>query len=131
MGLRGVVIGNPGRDQLTRVIQAEEQALVQQLVPHAAIERLAIAILHRLARGDVVPLNPVLGTQARMAFEVNSVPLSETIIPGLPRRAINGVSSRATRLPEIEVSGIAARHSRVTSSTMFRIRKRRPLANWS
>ena len=55
--------------------------------------------------------------QANMAFEVNSVPLSETIMPGLPRRLINAVSSRATRRPEIEVSGIAARHSRVTSST--------------
>jgi hypothetical protein len=41
------------------------------------------------------------------------------------------VSSRATRRPEIEVSGIAVRHSRVTSSTTFRIRKRRPHANWS
>src|ERR1700722_19735780 len=48
--------------------------------------------------------------QANMAFEVNSVPLSETIMPGLPRRLINAVSSRATRRPEIEVSGIAARH---------------------
>lgn len=47
-----------------------------------------------------------------MAFEVSSVPLSETIIPGLPRRSISVVSSRATRRPEIVVSGIAARHSR-------------------
>src|SRR5271170_1441795 len=69
--------------------------------------------------------------QANMAFEVNSVPLSETIMPGLPRRSISAVSSRATRRPEIEVSGIAARHSRVTSSTMLRIRNRRPKANWS
>src|SRR5271156_3051276 len=52
--------------------------------------------------------------QANRAFEVNSVPLSETIMPGLPRRSINAVSSGATRRPEIEVSGIAARHSRVT-----------------
>jgi hypothetical protein len=42
-----------------------------------------------------------------MAFDVNSVPLSETIIPGLPRLSINAVNSRATRRPEIEVSGIA------------------------
>ena len=34
-------------------------------------------------------------------------------------------------MSEIDGSGIAARHSRVTSSTMLRIRKRRPLANWS
>ena len=54
-----------------------------------------------------------------------------TIMPGLPRRSISAVSSRATRRPEIEVSGIAARHSRVTSSTTFRMRNRRPPANWS
>ncbi len=45
-----------------------------------------------------------------MAFEVNSVPWSETIMPGLPRRRMSVDNSRATRLPEIEVSGIAARH---------------------
>src|ERR1700722_14659624 len=38
--------------------------------------------------------------QANMAFEVNSVPLSETIMPGLPRRLINAVSSRAPRRPD-------------------------------
>jgi hypothetical protein len=66
-----------------------------------------------------------------MAFEVNSVPLSETIICGLPRTLTIMVSSRATRLPEIDVSGTAAKHSRVTSSTMLRMRKRRPWASWS
>jgi hypothetical protein len=45
--------------------------------------------------------------------EVNSVPLSLTIMPGRPRRATSAASSRATRRPEIEVSGIAAKHSRV------------------
>jgi hypothetical protein len=49
--------------------------------------------------------------QVSMALQVNSVPLSETIMPGLPRRAISAVSSRATRRPGIEVSGIAAKHS--------------------
>src|SRR3954465_6847789 len=66
-----------------------------------------------------------------MALEVNSVPLSDTIICGLPRTPLIVGSSRAPRLPEIDGSGIAARHSRVTSSTMLRMRKRRPRANWS
>jgi hypothetical protein len=52
-----------------------------------------------------------------MAFEVNPVPLSETIMPGLPLRSTSVVNSRATRRPDIDVSGIAARYSRVTSST--------------
>jgi hypothetical protein len=67
--------------------------------------------------------------QARMAFEVNSVPWSKTIMSGLPRRMIRSVSSRATRRPEIDVSGMAARHSRVTPSTMLSARKRRPQAS--
>ena len=66
-----------------------------------------------------------------MACEVNSVPLSLTIMPGLPLRSMSAVSSLATRWPEIEVSGMAARHSWVTSSTMLRILNRRPLAIWS
>jgi hypothetical protein len=56
---------------------------------------------------QTIPLSCV---QASMAFDVNSVPLSETIMPGFPRRLISAVSSRATRRPEIDVSGIAARH---------------------
>jgi hypothetical protein len=39
------------------------------------------------------------------ALDVNSVPLSDTIIPGFPRVSVIVASSRATRLPEIEVSG--------------------------
>ena len=61
----------------------------------------------------------------------SNVPLSQTIMPGLPRRPISAESSRATRAPEKDVSGIAAKHSRVTSSTILKIRKRRPFANWS
>ena len=57
-----------------------------------------------------------------MAFEVNSVPLSDTIMPGLPRRLINAVSSLATRRPDIEVSGIAARHSHESWSAIFAAR---------
>ena len=56
---------------------------------------------------------------------------SDTIMSGLSRRPINSVSSRETRRLEIEVSGSAARHSRVTSSTKFSTLKRRPHANWS
>ncbi len=51
--------------------------------------------------------------------------------PGLAAAGDDASSSRATRRPEIEVSGIAARHSFVTSSMTFRMRKRRPEPNWS
>jgi hypothetical protein len=50
-------------------------------------------------------LTPAFLHQTSMALQMNSVPLSETIEPGLPRRATIAGSSRATRRPEIEVSG--------------------------
>ncbi len=50
---------------------------------------------------------------------------------GLPRRSISAVSSRTTRRPEIDVSGTAARHSLVTSSTTLSTRNRLPDAIWS
>jgi hypothetical protein len=98
---------------LRGMLEAEEQALVQELVAHASVEALNVAILHRLARRDVVPFVAVILRPGEDCVRVNSVPWSETIMPGLPRRPIRSVSSRATRRPEIEVSGIAARHSRV------------------
>lgn len=42
----------------------------------------------------------------------------------LPAALDQGASSRPTQRPEIEVSGIAARHSRVTSLTTLSTRKR-------
>ena len=39
------------------MIQAEKEGLVEQLVAHAAVEALDVAILHRLAWGDVMPLD--------------------------------------------------------------------------
>ena len=126
-----VVVAGPVRDLCPGMIEAEEQALVEKFVSHAAIEALAEAVLHRLSRRDEMPDDRVVVRPGRMAFEVNSVPLSDTIMPGLPRRSIKTVSSRATRRPEIDVSEIAAKHSRVMSSTMFRMRSRRPQASWS
>ena len=55
---------------------------------------------------------------------VSSVPLSLTIMAGLPRASMRVSSSRATRIPDSEVSATNARHSRVKSSTMAKIRKR-------
>jgi len=65
------------------------------------------------------------------ALDVSSVPLSLTTVVGLPRRMTRAASSRATRLPEIDVSTTAARHSRVTSSMTFSTRNRLPLTSWS
>ena len=39
------------------MVEREEQGLVQQLIPHLAIEALDVAVLHWLPRHDVVPLD--------------------------------------------------------------------------
>lgn len=57
---------------------------------------------------------------------VNSVPLSETIVFGIPRSATTRSSSRATRWPDNDVSATSTRFSRLKSSTTARMRKRRP-----
>jgi hypothetical protein len=46
-------------------------------------------------------------------MDVSSVPLSETIVAGLPRQAMTASSSRTTRVPESDVTAMRARHSRV------------------
>src|SRR5476649_2681894 len=55
-----VVIVDPVRDLGPGMIEAEEQALVEKLVAHAAVETLAEAVLHRLSWRNEMPDNPVV-----------------------------------------------------------------------
>src|SRR3546814_3749368 len=57
---RLVVIFGPGRDHCAGMIEVEEQRLIQKLIAHPAIKALDIAVLHRLARRDIMPLDPAL-----------------------------------------------------------------------
>lgn len=101
-----------------------------QLIEDAASVAKGKASVPQCAESDNAdPIAVASPHQARTAFEVSSVPLSLTIIPGLPRSAIRSASSRTSLRPEIEVSGTARRHSRVTSSTTFSTRKRLPDAS--
>jgi mannose-1-phosphate guanylyltransferase/mannose-6-phosphate isomerase len=109
----------------TLVVPKDRADKVKEMVGLLAARGEAEAAEHReIAR----PWGKYLSIDMGERYQVKRI----TVKPGgLPRRSISAVSSRATRRPEIEVSGIAARHSRVTSSTMLRIRNRRPQANWS
>src|SRR5690349_4587150 len=71
---RGVV-SDPSSDDLVSLIEIEEQALVEQLVAHAAVEGFDVAILHRLAGRDVVPLHLMLlaPAQDRIRGELGAV----------------------------------------------------------
>ena len=50
-----IVVVDPARDPFPRVIEPKEQAFVEKLVAHAAVEALAKAVLHRLSRRDETP----------------------------------------------------------------------------
>jgi len=78
-----VVVDPPFFDDPSGLRQAGEEVLVQTLVAQGAIEALDEAVLGRLARCDVA--TPRSSCQAKMAREVNSVPLSLTTMHGVPR----------------------------------------------
>ena len=50
-----IVVIDPGVELRFGVIETEEQALIEQLVAHPALEAFAKAILHRLAGRDEMP----------------------------------------------------------------------------
>ena len=111
-----VVVDAPRLDQRTGFGKAGEHVLVQVLVARAAIETLDQPVLHRLAGLDVVPghaafLRPA---QHRVARQLGAV-VALTIAAGQPRSTTKLSSSRTTRIPGIDVSTIAARHSRLKS----------------
>lgn len=55
-----VVIVGPLGDGAAGVIEAKEQAFVEQFVAHPTVEGFNIAVLHRLSWRDIVPLNLVI-----------------------------------------------------------------------
>jgi len=57
VGSFGVVDAGPVGHSLAGMIDAEEEGFVEQFVAHPAVESLAIAVLHRLAGRDMVPLH--------------------------------------------------------------------------
>ena len=77
-----VVVDPPFFDDLARLLEVGEQVFVEALIAQAAVEAFDKAILHRFAGCNVMPSTPCCCCQVRIAFEVSSVPLSLTTIPG-------------------------------------------------
>lgn len=79
MRAAGVVVVHPFSDGLPCLIETEEQRLVQELVPHLAIEAFDIAVLHGLAGGDVMPIDLVVSTPGEdgMRGEFSSIAPAE------------------------------------------------------
>ena len=113
MRTHGVVVRPPCLDDPSRRSERGEQVLVQALVAQATIERFHEAVLLRLARRSVMPLDAGVLAPGEDGVTVSSVPLSLTTMHGSPRRLAMAVSSRTTRRPDNEVSTMQARHSRL------------------
>lgn len=74
--------------------------LVPKLVSEATVGAFDKGILGRLSGRDIVPIDLTVIRKVRIAFEVNSVPLSLTTVTGLPRASISVASSLATLPPQ-------------------------------
>ncbi len=58
----GVVAGCPNGDDDTSMGQVAEYSLAEQFIPHPSVDTFDEAVLHRIARRDILPFNPLLGT---------------------------------------------------------------------
>jgi hypothetical protein len=92
------------------------------------MDRVSCLWFH-LHRADVTDGGVATGSVIE-AFDVGEN-ITTGFLPCCIMPVMDELNSRATSRPEMDVSEIAPRHSLVTSSTMLRMRKRRPLANWS
>lgn len=52
-----VEVSTPPRDEIARITKAVKQVLIQTFVAHSAGEAFHEAILHRLARSDIMPVD--------------------------------------------------------------------------
>jgi len=77
-----IIVDSPFLNDLTGMAITAEQVLVEALVPQPPVKAFDEAVLHRLARRDVVPVDAMVLLPFQMAFEVSSVPLSLTTISG-------------------------------------------------
>ena len=120
-----VVVSPPVCDDLPGMAVAGEQVFVEALITEAPDEALHQAVLHELARSDVVPLHSLilLPSQHDVGSELGAVVGNHQ--QGRARRWAMLSSSLATRPPVMELSTTVARHSRVKSSMTQKTRKRR------
>ena len=115
----------PRLDDRARFPEAAGHVLVKALVAQLAVERFDECVLHRLARFDVVPRPFWLPSAAQHSTTGELVRIVANPLSGSARSIVSRSSSRTTLTPPSEVSTTAARHSRLKSSTMHRMRKRR------
>ena len=107
--------------------QAPEQVLVQAFVAQPADQALDEAVLHRLARRDVVPGDAtlLLPAEDRVRGQLGAVVADDHAAAGRAARRSGRAHGRRDGR-RASVSATSARHSRLKSSTTTSTRKRRP-----
>ena len=113
------VIVLPYLRQYMGFVQIAKLFAVKKLVPHSAVETLAVAILPRVSRLKLCgnhskPTHPVA-----QFFAINSDPLSLQIYSGQPYYIMMSSSTSITSVPHNERLEILVRHSLIYSSMMF------------
>ena len=84
MRAAGIEVIHPEGKFFLGVIEPEEKGLVQEFVPHAAIEALAKAVLHRFSRRDIVPCDAVLRSPAEVRVRGELRPIVRDDHPRFP-----------------------------------------------
>lgn len=74
-----VVIGDPGIDELASLVEIVEQALIEKLVAHPAVEGLNVAVLYR-SRRSVRPESPTQITMLKTP-QATVAPLAAQLLP--------------------------------------------------
>ena len=64
---RGVVVGDSGADELSSLIEIDEQALIEKLVAHPAVETLTDTVLLRLPGRDEMADDRIVSCPAKAA----------------------------------------------------------------
>lgn len=83
VGALGVVVGDPNGDQFAGMGQVATQRLVQELVPHPAVEAFDKAVLHVLSVRDVVSFDLVFGAPLQDRVRRQFRPVVTDDHPGL------------------------------------------------
>ena len=109
-----IVVLPPGFQFLAGVSKASEDGLVETFIAKPCIEAFDKAVLIRLARCDVVPLDIAFlrPAQDRHASQFGAVVADDGV---RPRHALEDrcIELTPTLAPEIEVSAIRRTHSRL------------------
>ena len=132
MGTFAIVLDAPFFDLAARIVERDEDVLVEAFLAQPRIEALDVRVLDRLARFDELqPHAVIIGPLVEHpAAQFRTIVRSESPL-GRPRPLRSRSNTLVTRSPVSETSTSMARLSRLHSSSTAKARNRRPLIRLS